>query len=238
MKVYLDNCILVDIEKGNLNLSEFTQIADAKYYFSSSHLNELRRGMRNNAAIKETRLNTITKICGTNYIVPDAPGFPMGEEMQTPNDVYGLCEYYNIYARSVEDSAAICNPDRDGILGELSLHKKEVGNIDPNQILNTLDVKLKESHLHCGLDDYLLLTKAATGNAKFSTLFNLMDSVCYWKDEKNINRLYDSSHANYAQYCDVLVTNDRRMSIKSRAIYAYYRINTIVMSSKEYLNRY
>ena len=43
-KVYLDNNVIVDIEYGNLNLSDFLSLQNVKYFFSPSHIEELIEG--------------------------------------------------------------------------------------------------------------------------------------------------------------------------------------------------
>lgn len=238
MKVYLDNCVLVDVEKGKYSLSNFCQIPDTSYYFSSAHINELYRGLERNPQLVDIRLSTIASLCGTNYIIPDAPSFQLEEEMKTPKDVFEQCRRNRFFAKLVEYSAQKFHVNRDGILAELSMDKIEVGNIEPSAILKILDEKFRESHYRCGLNDILNMAEVENGNTIFSTLFNLLDSICYWKDEKNINRLYDSSHANYAQYCDVLITNDRRMAIKAQSVYAYYGVHTKVMRTEEYFEEF
>ena len=70
---------------------------------------------------------------------------------------------------------------------------------------------------------------ATTGRTAFSTLNYLMDFVCYWRDTSSVARLYDSSHAYFAHFCDILVTNDKRMRIKTEAVFSYYGISTKVL---------
>lgn len=64
----------------------------------------------------------------------------------------------------------------------------------------------------------------------------------YWSDKKtshsDIARLYDASHAYSAQICDVLVSNDRKMRYKIKAIYSFLGVKTIVLSTQEFFSRY
>lgn len=236
MKVYLDDCILVDIEKGILNLSDFCQIHGAEYYFSLTHMDELCRGMNSNPNLKEKRLNTLHLLCGENYLIQDPQGQSIELEHLTADKVFSLCESFRRSAYLIERIVTSCNPNREGLIAELNLKKIEVGNVEPCKILKVIDSMMRQSQNQFGLDDFLRLSEAFTNKTKYSTLFNLLDSVFYWKDEHNINRLYDSSHACYAQYCDVLVTNDRRMAIKAKAVYFYFDVNTKVLNAGEYLH--
>ena len=235
MKVYLDNCILVDIEKGKLSLSDFCQIRGTEYFFSFAHMDELCRGLTNNPDLKEKRLSTISLLCGENFIVQDLQGQSIEFERKSAETAFSICKYFRTLADLTERVVAKCNPNRDGIIAELSLKKIEIGNVEPNEILELIDSQMRRSPNNLGLEDFLRLSEAYTLKAKYSTLFNLLDSVFYWKDEHNVNRLYDSSHACHAQFCDILVTNDRRMAIKAKAIYAYWGLKTQVMNSDEYL---
>lgn len=235
MKVYLDNCILVDIDKGDLSLSDFCHIRGAEYYFSSAHMDELYRGLNSNANLKDRRLSTLSVLCGENYIIQDLQGQSMELEPMSSEKAFKLCKAFRTLADLTEKVVADNLPNRDGIIEELKLNKIEVGNIVPSKIFNFLESKLMESSNHFGVEEFLRRSEAYTLKAKYSTLFNLLDSVFYWKDEHNINRLYDSSHACHAQYCDMLVTNDRRMAIKAKAIYSYFGVKTQVKNSDEYL---
>lgn len=47
--------------------------------------------------------------------------------------------------------------------------------------------------------------------------------------------MYDASHAYYAQLCDYFVTNDKRLSYKARAVYAFLGIKTNVITSREFV---
>lgn len=236
MKVYLDNCVLIDVETGRLSLSEFKRKPNVEYFFSAAHMDELSKALVKRPEVKEIRLDILRDLCDNNYIVQDAPGYPMEMISKTPNDAFVLCQRYRTFKESIERLSESFSPNRDGILNELSLNKIEVANIPFDQIFTEVDKKMKKSKYGFGIDEYMQQSEAVTGPSKFSTLFNLLDSVCYWKDDRSINRMYDALHAYYAQYCDILVTDDKRMRIKAQAVYHYLQINTRVVASKEYIN--
>lgn len=234
MKVYLDNCVLIDIEKGKYSLSDFKK-EGYEYFYSDAHINELRRGLSNDPNLKGIRLNTISQLCGTNFIVPDASGFSMGVEQKEPVEVFVLSEIFDCLIKKCEESADSFHPDRDGILKELSMNKIEVGNIKEESIFEVIDERMRNSVNRFGLHEYLKRSVAYTGRTTFLTLFNLLDAAYYWKDDKNLNRTYDAFHTYFAQYCDVLATNDKRLAIKSKAVYHYLNITTKVFSVEAFL---
>lgn len=234
MKVYLDNCIIVDIEKGKYSLSDFKK-EGCEYFYSCTHFDELRRGLPNNPNLKGIRLKTISQLCGTNYIVPDVLGLFVGIEQKEPIEVFKQLEILEFLIKECERSANLFHPDRDGVLQELSMNKIEVGNVNEERIFEVIDERMRNSVNRFGIQEYLKRSEAYTGRTTFITLFNLLDAACYWKDDKSLNRIYDASHAYFAQYCDVLVTNDKRLSIKAKAVYHYLNIKTKVFSGETFL---
>jgi hypothetical protein len=58
----------------------------------------------------------------------------------------------------------------------------------------------------------------------------------YWKDKanekSNYARLWDSSHAFFAAFCDYFISDDKRTRNKARVVYNIYEISTKVISSK------
>ena len=127
--------------------------------------------------------------------------------------------------------------NREAFLNEVKMNKLEVGNYHPTEIFGVLDNKLKEFWGY-GIEVYLQKSLASTGRGVFSALFNLLDFFCYWHDKNGAARLYDSSHAYFAQFCDVLVSNDKRMRIKTVAVYDYLGINKKVYSADIFLKEY
>lgn len=115
-----------------------------------------------------------------------------------------------------------------------------MNNIAAASILGKVDELLKEVNVN-GIEHYLLLCEAQ-GRAVYSTLFNLLDYLCYWPDKKTersaIARRVDASHAYSAQVCDYLITNDKRMIAKTQAVYSYHGVDTKVLASSDFLKMF
>ena len=234
MRVYLDNNILVDIEVGAIQAGRFSSLNNTTYYFSEAHMDELLNGLEKHPELKDSRLHTLETLCGTNYITPDVGPFEGGFDVETPKRVFELSMHYKRMHDELYRYSNAMKINRDTFLEGLYLEKLEVGNYKPSQIFNVLDDRLKE-YWGYGINVYLEKSVAATGRAVFCSLFNLLDFICYWHDKNHAARLYDSSHAYFAQYCDVLVSNDKRMRIKTEAVYSYLGIDTKVCTSDEFL---
>lgn len=51
----------------------------------------------------------------------------------------------------------------------------------------------------------------------------------------SINNLHDTTHAIYGAYCDIFVTNDKKLKQKMRAAYQWLGIKTNVINSNEFI---
>ena len=235
MRVYLDNNVLVDIEDGKYNLSDFMSIPDVEYYYSDAHLIELLEAVENPKVSQEGRIELISEICGQNCILQNPYAEP--EFLQKP-----ASEMYNIantpYMRSIRARFIKMGDVFERIRLLLGFDCKTFNNERPENIFGILDCRMQEK-LQIGLLEYLISSEALSGRPLFSTLLNIVDAANYWRDVKtnhsDVARLHDASHAYFAQICDVLVTNDRRMRIKVTAIYSFLGISTTVIPPKDFL---
>ena len=235
MRLYLDNNILIYIENGKYELSQFLSVSDAEYYYSEIHMDELMNGLDIHPELKDIRLKTIGELCGSKYIVPDVAGFKMEIEERLPQSAFNLSMRFKFIHDQIYLFSKSMKIEREVFLKGLKMNRLDVNNYKPTEILPLLDIKMKEN-LGYGIKEHLEKSVANTGRTVFLTLFNLLDFVCYWHDEDHAARLYDSSHAYFAQMCDVLVSNDRRMRIKSEAVYSYLGIKTKVVTADEFLD--
>lgn len=235
MRVYLDNNVLIDIEEHNYCLEDFLLISGVEYYYSNAHIGELLNGVdKSISKLKERRLSTINAVCGDKYLFQDNP-FVIRYARCKPEHVYENLSQIDFIRRDINELASSFTPNRVGIMKELQWDVKKVGNFSPEDIFDAIDKEYRSSGYHCGIKEYLLLSEAYTEKTIYSSLFNLLDMVGYRKDKNNVARLYDASHAYYAQKCDVLVSNDARMRVKAEAVYHYRNAHTRVMNADEFL---
>ena len=236
MKVYLDNNVLVDIESGKYQLEIFRALPDVEYYFSDSHLNELLEAKGNTKVSQEGRLDLIAKLCGKNYIcsgVITAPEF-------LEKDCREMYRFVDNPLRAYINNTVSAGADIfDELRDELGFDSKVFNNESPERVLQIIDERMVEKKDY-GLLEYLYQTDAY-GRALYGTLLNIIDTANYWGDVKTdhseVAKLCDASHAYSAQLCDVLVTNDKRMRAKVKAIYAFLGVSTQVLSVKEFFSK-
>lgn len=235
MKVYLDNNVLVDIEVGKYSAEDFTGMSGATYYYSDAHMNELLEAKGNPIVSQEERLGLISQLCGCNNILTGGFEAPEIYEKE-PEEMYRLCDtpFRAIIAQQVNTGDDLFMELRE----KLDFDSAIFNNESPGLVLEMVDEKMNQK-LNIDLMTYLKATEAFGGKPLYHTLFNLIDSANYWGDRKtshsNVARLYDAAHAYFAQICDVLVTNDKRMRAKTKAVYSFLGVNTTVVSTNEYL---
>ena len=236
MKVYLDNNVLVDIEGGKYSADTFLSIPDVSYYYSDAHMNELLEAKGNPKVSQKGRLGLITKLCGRNNILTGVCDVPEIFE-KDPVEMYKICDIpLRAYiAQQVNTGDELFAELRE----RLGFDSTVFNNVNPSQVLKMIDEKVKDKLDNLDLLKYLRTTNAYGGKPLYHTLFNLIDSANYWGDKKtahsNVARLYDAAHAYFAQVCDMLVTNDKRMRAKTTAVYSFLGVKTRVVSTNEYL---
>lgn len=236
MRVYLDNNVLVDIEQGIFKVEDFLAQPNTKYYYSDAHLGELLEARGNSKVSQEGRLDLISRICGQNCILSGVLNDP--EFIQ--KDVREMYRIADTPLRSVINSMAAKGANIfEKVRIELDFESRQFNNESPEKVLGIIDERMKEK-LGIGLIPYLLSSEAFGGKVLYYTLLNIIDTANYWGDDKTnhseVARLYDASHAYSAIICDALVTSDRRMMAKVKAIYSFLGIKTKVLSVKEYLS--
>lgn len=236
IRVYLDNNILVDIEDGKYHSEAFLIKPHIEYYYSDAHMSELLNGIDNGlVGLKEKRLSTIKRLCGNRFLVQDAPGYKRSLAICEPSQAFENAERLGYMRRPINSIVQNFTPNRVAILNELNVDPREVGSLNPDEVFEAIEKRLLSSDYHFSIEDYLRLSEASVGRTVFASLFNLLDMVSYRKDKDSVARLYDASHAYYAQMCHILVTNDARMRLKSEAVYHYLKIRTLVMDGDSFL---
>lgn len=235
MKVYMDNNVLVDIEVGKYSVENFTGMSGATYYYSDAHINELLEAKGNPKVSQRGRLSLISQLCGCNNILTGGFEAPEIYEKE-PVEMYKLCDtpMRAFIVQQVNTGDDLFMKLRE----KLDFDSTIFNNVSLELVLEMIDEMVRQK-LNIDLKTYLKATDAFGGKPLYHTLFNLIDSANYWGDKKtshsNIARLYDAAHAYFAQVCNVLVTNDKRMRAKTKAVYTFLGVKTRVLSTDEYL---
>jgi hypothetical protein len=236
MKAYLDNNVLVDIEQGKFKVEDFLSRPNTEYCYSDAHLGELLEARENPKVSQEGRLDLISRLCGQKCILTGVLNAP--EFFQ--KDVEEMYRIVDTPLRSAINAMAIKGGNiYEKVRIELGFESRQFNNEPPEMVLEIIDERMQEK-LGIGLIPYLLSTEAFGGKVLYYTLLNIIDTANYWGDIKtnhsDVARLYDASHTYSAMICDALVTSDKRMMAKVKAIYSRLNVSTKVISVKEFLS--
>jgi hypothetical protein len=235
-KAYLDNNIIVSIEDGDHSVEQFVCKNDCAYYFSQAHIEELLEAKDNPKVSQDGRLNLIAKLCGRNHILTGGDTVPEFFDKE-PIEIYYSVKYNfirQLILQSVSQGDKLASLFRQ----TLGFDSKQFNNEAPEETLGIIDDRMRNK---IGVDLYtwLIQTEANNGRAIYHTLLQIIDMANYWGDKKtnhsNVARMYDAAHAYFAQICDVLITNDKKMSKKVKAIYSFMNVKTKVVTANDFL---
>ena len=69
-------------------------------------------------------------------------------------------------------------------------------------------------------------------------IFEFLEARRYFPDKSTqfLSGLHDTTHAIYAAYCDIFVTNDNKLKNKATATYEWLGINTLILKPEELID--
>lgn len=249
MTAYLDNNILIDIEKGlfstedllkniNTNLNEF--------FYSASHLQEANEITAETEKDLIERLNTRFKIISlvtkNNYLFQDRHENKIVKLKEKPNVVFKTINDVPSAQNAMKQFMSVITEEQKELFREqLNIDIRKINNYSPKEVINHINSK---SDLLGGFSFLGLIDKAIElhpqGNEmglhnRVAGIFEILDMFGYWKDRFNEKskyaRLWDASHTFFSSFCDYFISNDRRTRNKAKVVFNIYDIKTIIVSS-------
>lgn len=116
-----------------------------------------------------------------------------------------------------------------------------INNINPKDVINLVNTNMAKYGIEGNVVD--IVKKYASENLKgddmsvFKSVYLSLDFLNYHSDKRNLwNIMTDAEHAFYGSFCDVLVTNDSKMKLKTEALYSYFNKQTKVIAKEEFLD--
>lgn len=115
-----------------------------------------------------------------------------------------------------------------------------LNNITPQMVMDTINSFFRQQGIN---EDLIDIIKKGLSDAKicndllvFQSLYLCLDFYNFHSDKTRLwNIMTDAEHAYYGSYCDVLVTNDEKMKLKTQAMYSYYGITTKIVCKQDLL---
>lgn len=233
MRIYLDNNILVFIEKKEIDMNDLRNFFgnNTQFVYSHIHINELLEAKNDIEQLQKQRLKTITELTN-NYCIKPIPdkASKFIIEIEDPKSILQLIQQFPNLNNLLRNSALNFNIDRDELIRALSIDRKRINNYSEEEVIIYIDMAIN-NNLGIGLRSIIDLMGFYM-HAQICSIFNLLDFVGFWKDDKsdrtNLGRMYDASHAYFASGCDIYLTNDYRARKKSKVAYSIKGITTKV----------
>ena len=116
-----------------------------------------------------------------------------------------------------------------------------INDYNPREVIGAINAFFKR--YGAGFDLEGLINKVITDDQQgnkmllFESVYAGLDLMRYHSDKRNFMNIFaDADHAFYGSYCDVLVTDDAKMRMKTEAVYSYFGIETKIIRKKELLD--
>jgi hypothetical protein len=250
MTAYLDNNIIVDIEKGSLLISDLNKLTErniSKFYYSMSHIFEANEiTASSNRELNErlsNRFKIITKITGNNYLERVLPSNKVIKTEYEPFHIYQSINEVSFARNSMKQMVNnTSEEDKKKFREQLNIDPLRINNYSPQEAIAQIDsnkiamggftlLELIEKGIEMHPDG-----KNMSLHNRFAGVFEILDLVGFWKDKynekSNYARLWDSSHAYFSTFCDYFISDDKRTRNKTKLVFELYDIDTKVISSK------
>ncbi len=249
MTAYLDYNIFTSIEDNHYGIDKILKIDNSikQFPYSSSHIQEVSNITAPNENQRATyiakRLNTIYTISQGAYLYYDLDKMKMFLQTEHPDTVFDTITEIPFGTSAMKGFMNLLPPTmKDSLRQTLGIDAKYLNNYSPSEVIE----QLNKSLVNWGTNDSFLeiIEKAFNSfpdttqfglHNRIAGVYELLDLCGYWKDKEtptsNYARLWDSSHAFYASYCNYFISDDKRNRNKAKVVYEIYGIPTKILSS-------
>jgi len=239
MKAYLDNNILVSIEDKSIDIEQLKNNSKQQidFVYSYAHIAELLEAKDADGSLKNQRINTIFEVTKNYYSYPT--GDLIEFRIEKPENVISIFKRYPGFNTLLRNSIKNFRIDRDEIIIQLGIDKRQINNYDAKEVVSHLNSILENK---LPIDFIQMIQRAGSMlHEKIYSVFNFLDVLGYWTDRKsdksNIARANDATHVFFASRCDYFVSDDRRARNKALVAYKLFNIKTQVYSFEEFKNK-
>lgn len=137
----------------------------------------------------------------------------------------------NEFVRTIRKGAAANVNDKEIIC---------INDYNPQEVIGVINSYFAQHGVNVDIEGLIKKTiiDEQQGNEMlvFESLYAGLDIMRFHPDKKGLmNTLTDAEHAFYGSFCDVLVTDDAKMTLKTKAVYSFYGIQTKIIGKKDLL---
>jgi PIN domain nuclease of toxin-antitoxin system len=249
-KLYLDHNIISYLRKNEFKelnkkvdfLKQNNQIIYSPAHIEEIAVSKMREKIDDKTINKE--LTFLSEISNNNELLPITR-----EKLELVKELPSLCFERVIKDYILNDDAEkidkdiIINANSNG-LGE----PKEMNNIKPEEILNRFQYKelIVLSLVNNNIIDNDKSIEALRWNfnnikdkfyileSYINSAANVLEWIGYYreKEKKSRSRMHDVSHIIYSSYCDIFITSDKNLYMKTKAIFSLLEIKMKVILFK------
>lgn len=226
MFIYLDNNVIINIEEGKIKLPTKDSII---YPFSYVHIEELLESGDRLTALKDNRLNILSRLSKDSYIINN-DNRELSIIERSPFAVFqDFSNPFIAALKQMEKNTCGKMVYKNEIIEHFKIDRRIINNYTPEQLLAN----------HSDFIEQYILLSCNNRQEAFNSFFNAMDMLGFWQDKlttrSTLARLYDANHAYHATFCDYFVTDDKRTKNKANVLYAYYKCKTKAISTTHLL---
>ncbi|RBP79093.1 hypothetical protein EBI01_20265 [Marinomonas rhizomae] len=239
--IYFDQNMLSDYDQKKI---VFDQVSELKkkydFCYSPSHLEEINKII--NEMDVDRLLSKVSKLTDNIFVLPRVDGYYFVKE--EPKYGFQRVRAYPGSTEAIEALKVISSSDREIFLDKYNdeIHKKDIGNsVD---IFNSLSDE--------AFQELLFYTHSSFKNKNdikehfkrddllhaIYTLYNSLDLLSYKVDTKERtikSSVHDIEHILSATKSNYFVTKDKKLYHRTRQIYGFLGIKTIVLNHNDYI---
>ena len=150
--------------------------------------------------------------------------------------------FHDLLGETMNMMQSFNNDDKayKGVRNEFREKYKLHGSYDDQNVIQDMEAKLKKLSEDLSFETIL---KAMIGNKEnpdrfklFTTHYLMLDFFGYQVDGKFRNMVQDATHAFYAGFCDMYISDDAKARAKTKAVYNHLSIRTDVVSPEGFAN--
>lgn len=236
MRVYLDNNIIVSVEKNEIDIADLRANfgPNTEFVYSYIHIQELLEAGLGFDKLKENRLETLRKITKNIHIAPYLQNIESEFQFTKEDPVSVLHTVQSFHSKDRTEIKALLQKldnNRANLVNALGIDIKRLNNYSENEVIDCINKALITNvywDLRTFIDCMGLLL-----HEQIQSIFNILDVIGFWRDKmtekSNMARSYDASHTYFAAGCNVFVSNDRKCIKKAKVAYSLKNIGTKIV---------
>lgn len=245
--IYLDRNIILSIHENRIPelKNTISQYKNLGYIFpySPAHVEEIVGANKiYNKADTDAQLELLKEISGEISFMPNSSGdtkityYNMKECLSNVqnNDGFDMTKMA-IYFQSINDTLnnSILNIPQN----EIKKNSSKKNNIAPEKIF--LDSDIQNMCVLYGCQQGMSINSYFKRLEIIQSLCNILDIFGYRKDASEsqlVNKIHDVSHLIYSSCANILVSDDKKLNTRARAIFPYIGSTTKVLFSNQFIN--